>query len=62
MGYDFEEHVIVAADNYELTLHRILPKINIRGRKPILMMHQIDGSSYEFVANAGNSPAILLAK
>lgn len=48
----FEEHILETYDKFEIVLHRLYsPFSRKRNASPILMMPQIDGSSFDYVAN-----------
>lgn len=50
-GFQFEEHVVTTADDYKLTLFRIVnPKISVPGR-PVVMQHGLVGSAADWLVN-----------
>ena len=62
--YDFgvEQHTVQTNDGYLLALQRVIYKNSTKG-PPVLLMHGIDGSSFDFMLNWPElSPALLLAK
>lgn len=53
-GYTVEKHMFTTPDDYWITLHRIRLKnssTKIQNNKPVLLQHDLLGTSASFVAN-----------
>jgi len=58
-GFQAELHRVVTEDNYILRMHRILPKVQNYKKGPVLLLHGMFSSSYDFIATG---PATALGK
>lgn len=51
-GFDGETHYVYTVDLYKLIMHRIQPPKKYRNKKVVLFLHQMDGSSMDFLMNS----------
>jgi hypothetical protein len=51
-GFIAETHSIITEDQYKLVIHRIRPPVGFRNNKAVLFLHQMDGSSMDWVMNS----------